>query len=231
MTAEELQQKLDELPAPASDPPQRAAAASLGAATQRALSTLRLVSPRLGAEDSEAERRRLSLDARKRRISERRAELAPRLRHQELAAALRKHDTCCALLLGPSGVGKTGAALWAAVRHRGLWVQARDLGACERRHPLGEGVPPLMQAALSARVLYIDDLGTEDSRDLGVLQYVIDRRYAAGLAMFVTCGLDQQGASAYLGAPYVRRIVQQHVPGRDGAEWPVLFVDCFEATP
>lgn len=228
MNAEELQARLDLLPPQPTPVPPRPALPAAGPAVQQALASLRLVP---APADTDAERERRALALRKRRIVEERAKLSPRLRHAELAAHLRRLDTRCALLLGPSGVGKTGCALWAAARHRGSWVHARDLGACERRHPLGEGTPALLRTALTTRVLYVDDLGTEDSRDLGVLQYVIDQRYAAGLAMFVTCGLDREGLSTYLGAPYVRRLVEQHVTRADGSEWPVLFFDAHAKSP
>jgi DNA replication protein DnaC len=159
--------------------------------------------------------------------------LEPRIRHPKLLAALRKLDTRCALLLGPTGVGKTSAARWARLRHPGLWVAARALGACERKHPLGEGDPQLMREAIAAPVLYLDDLGSEEPRDVAVLQYVIDQRYAAAppRATFVTSALTQVALTSHLGTPYVRRLGEQHVPNGNGGEWPVLFVDCHEVKP
>ena len=229
MNAEELDQKLRDLPPNEPSPPcpahLRPPTAPVGATTAQALAALRaLPAPAVAAEHA-ARRARL------RQIAEARAELGPRIRSLPLLGELRRLDTRCALLLGPSGVGKTAAAHWAKARHGGSWVHARDLGACERRHGLGQGTPPLLDRALQARVLYVDDLGAEDSADIGVLQYAIDARYAAGRATFVTSGLTADALSAYLGAPYVRRLLEQHVQRADGSEWPVLFFDAHGAGP
>jgi hypothetical protein len=144
---------------------------------------------------------------------------------------LRATDTPCGLLLGPTGIGKTSAARWVAARYPGMWVNARELGAAERQHPLGDGLPPLTRSAIEARHLYLDDIGTEDGRDLGALQFVIDQRYSASRATFVTTGLTAPELSSHLGPAYVRRLVEQHVGRGDGSEWPVLFVDCHELRP
>jgi DNA replication protein DnaC len=223
MNAEELDQALLGL-APTALAPRPALPTAAGPAAQAALRLVGSVPPKNDTEDTERERR--ALEQRRARIARARSELeAERIKSPKLLGALRQLDTRCALLLGPSGIGKTAAAHWARERHRGLWVSARDLGACERRHPLGEDIPRLLRQSLDAPVLYLDDLGTEDSRDLGVLQYVVDQRYANGRAMFVTSGLTMADLPAYFGAPYVRRLVEQHVRRSDGSEWPVLFVD------
>jgi hypothetical protein len=158
-----------------------------------------------------------------------RERLWPRVRHAHLASQLRASDTPCGLLLGPTGIGKTSAARWLGVRYPGVWVHARELGAAERHHALGEGWAPLMKSAIGARHLYLDDLGTEEARDLGALQFVIDQRYAAGRATFATSGLTKAELASYLGAPYVRRLIEQHVPLPTGGELAVLVVDCHPA--
>ncbi|HEY6056258.1 MAG TPA: hypothetical protein VIU86_20170 [Gaiellaceae bacterium] len=222
MTAEELEEKLADLPAqpPRPPPPLRHL---LMVPAREALDALRRAAP--ANEPTDEAHERAALEARRERIRTARAALEPRIRNAKLLTALRRLDTRCALLLGPTGEGKTSAALWARQRHRGAWMTARDLGASERRHPLGEALPPLLREALRAPVLYLDDLGTEESRDLGVLQYVIDQRYASGRATFVTSGLTPKGLAEYLGAPTLRRLVEQHVARGDGSEWPVLQVD------
>ncbi len=155
-----------------------------------------------------------------------RSEYWPRVRHAKLHSALPALDSPCGLLLGPTGIGKTSAARWIAARYPGVWVHARELGAAERHHSLGEGWAPLIRSAIGARFLYLDDLGTEDPRDLGSLQFVIDQRYAAGRATFATSGLTKAELATYLGAPYVRRLIEQHVVKPAGGELPVLVVDC-----
>lgn len=228
MSPEELEQKLaarlPTIKAPTECP--QAGPGPFSAATQATTALMRSLGPAGPEADPEEERR-----ARRRRIEQERAELWPRIKNPKLTAAVRLSDTRCALLLGPTGAGKTSAALWAMARYPGFWVASRDLGAAERRHPLGEGDPPLVRQAISAPTLYLDDLGTEDAKDLGVLQSVIDHRYAKGRATFVTSGLTRVDLSTYLGAAYVRRLVEQHVTRRDGTELPVLFVDCHGGKP
>jgi hypothetical protein len=224
MNADEIDRALACLPEhqPAPPPPARSA----GTAALAVATALRVV-PSLPAAAA-PERNPTSLQDRRGRIAETRAELErKRIRHPGLLAELRRLDTRCGLVLGPTGVGKTAAALWAQARHSGLWVHARDLGACERRHALGKGKPAMLERALETTVLYVDDLGSEETQDLGVLQYVIDQRYAAQppRATFATSGLTAAEQSAYLGAPYVRRLVEQHVPKPSGGVWPVLYVD------
>lgn len=164
------------------------------------------------------------LVAHQRRVIAKREALAPRIDKRILARLQARHSPC-ALLLGPTGCGKTSAAHWLRVSLPGEWAHARDLGACERHHKLGEGTPAAFDRACSARVLYLDDLGTEDIRDVGVIQHVLERRYASGLATCVTSGLTPPELSDRYGAPTMRRIADQHVLRADATEWPILFVD------
>ena len=142
-----------------------------------------------------------------------------------LLAEIRKRPTPCALLLGPTGCGKTSAALWLRAGLPGEWFHAREIGECERKHALGEGDPQVLTRACSSRVLYIDDLGAEPITGVGVLQWVYERRYAANLATVTTTGLNKEMLTARYGAPTVRRMREQHVARASGGEWPVLVVD------
>lgn len=178
------------------------------------------------ATDAEREERR---EASRRehlaRIARQRRELDPRI-DPRLLAALRKTRTPCGLLLGPTGTGKTSAMHWMRAEFWGQVIHARELGSCERRHGLGEGYPPELSLIRTERVVYIDDIGAEDPRDLGVIQYALDVRYRDGLATVATSGLTAAALTKHLGEAYVRRLTEQHVPRKDG-EWPVLFVDLF----
>lgn len=164
------------------------------------------------------------------RVGQARAAQAPRIRAR-LAAALQRTRTPCALLLGPTGIGKTSAMHWLAAEWPGYHVHARELASSERRHGLGEGYPPEMNRARDTPVLYLDDVGAEEARDLAALQFLLDHRYSRGLPMVATSGLTESELRAHLGAPYLRRLTDQHVKKRDGSEWPVLFVDCHEVRP
>lgn len=169
----------------------------------------------------EAEEARIYAVERAERLAKNRAELELRI-SEKLLAELKKVDTCCAVLLGPTGIGKTSAAWWSKVKWGGMFVTARELGACERRHSLGDGEPELLKKTCTAEHLYIDDIGTEDPRDLRVIQNVIDERYSRCLATHVTTGMTKSGLSNYLSPPFVRRLIEQH------AGHKVLVVDCHE---
>lgn len=160
------------------------------------------------------------------RILDEQAPIAKRI-SARLMRQLEQSPSPCGLLLGPSGEGKTAAADWLAVRFRGHFVHARELASSERRHGLGDGYPPELRRAREASVLYLDDVGSEEQRDLGTLQEVLDHRYRHGLATFATSGLRSDQLKAHIGAAYVRRIVDQHVERSEGGEWPVLLVDLF----
>jgi hypothetical protein len=161
-------------------------------------------------------------------VEQQRVTFWSRIGDAKLATRLRSVDSPCGLLLGPTGIGKTSAARWVGVRYPGFWVSAHELGAAERHHVLGDGWAPFMRSAIDAQHLYLDDLGTEETRDLSCLQFVIDQRYAAGRATFATTGLTRERLASHLGAAYVRRLVEQHVESPHGAPLPVLFVDCHE---
>jgi hypothetical protein len=233
MTAEEIDQLLAKQPpfTPGAARSPSSHRAGLSPSGEAAIALLRRVPPpSTGPSDAEMQARRAAARAERRAsVIAQREKLWPRIRSPRLAGQLRSVDSPCGLLLGPSGVGKTSAARWVSVRYPGCWVTARDLGAAERHHPLGEGWAPLIRMAITAAHLYLDDIGTEEPRDLGSIQHVIDQRYSLGRATFVTTGLTPADLSGYLGAAYVRRLVRQHVLRRDGAEWPVLFVDCRES--
>ena len=238
MTPEELDRRLAALPVnpnPPSLPPPRhqerpSALSACGAATLQLMQGLPRPAPAIPIGPTESERA-AERAARRASVDQERAAIWPRIRNARLTTQLRAKDTPCGLILGPTGVGKTSAALWVQVRYPGLWVSARDLGAAERRHPLGEDLPPLVKSAISERTLYLDDLGTEDNRDIGLVQYVIDQRYARCLPLFVTSGLTRSELISHLGDPYVRRLVEQYAKRPNGEALPVLFVDCHETRP
>jgi DNA replication protein DnaC len=144
--------------------------------------------------------------------------------HQRMLDAALKSNTLCALLLGPTGCGKTSVARYLVRHHRAYWVRAIDLSAASQRHGLGEGVPPEIEIARSAGALVIDDIGQE--RDTLALYDVLDWRYARNLPTIATSGLTLEALTAHIGAEKVRRIAEQHVPGMK-----VLHVNCHRPKP
>jgi DNA replication protein DnaC len=155
-----------------------------------------------------------------------RATIEPRI-EAKLLAALRAHRTPCALLLGPTGCGKTSAAHWIMVGHVCNLIRSRDLATASRRHGLGEGYPPEVERAREGLLCVIDDVGSEGS-EVATLQDILDHRYSRGFPTIVTTGLTMTELRSHLGAAHYRRIIDQHVPRNDGTEFPVLIVDCHE---
>lgn len=147
----------------------------------------------------------------------------------------------CALLLGPTGCGKTSAAKWILVPVRAwlqslqpdgarprwthsrsvLMLRARDIASASKRHGLGDGYPPEVTQARQAAALCVDDVGSEGN-DVSALQDILDLRYENGLPTIVTSGLSLEQLGAHLGAAYLRRIVDQHVERASGGEYPVI---------
>lgn len=153
-----------------------------------------------------------------------------------------------ALLLGPTGAGKSSAAAWAVRRWdarrldeerranppqgwipanyvegvRIAWLDALEVTDAERRYRLGSGDPEELATAYRADWLVLDDVGLSTSATL--VQLVLARRYQACLPTIVTSGLTAAQLSAHIGAATVRRIVEHE--GRPG-----LFVDCHDTTP
>lgn len=222
MKAEEIQEAMDALPATPQkaleEGPKRTADSLPRLVLKDAVRSATDEGKRLAERDVARAKRLLRIATERRAIDPR---IAPRL-----LSALRRTRTPCALLLGPTGTGKTSAMHWIRAEFGGAIVHARDLGSSERRHGLGEGYPPELRAARTERMLYIDDIGAEDPRDLSALQYALDCRYRDGLATVATSGLTEAELTRHLGAPYVRRLTDQHVTHGEN-EWPVLLVDLF----
>lgn len=140
-----------------------------------------------------------------------------------LMAALRKGASPSALLMGPTGIGKTSGARWlmaAGLREQPhYFVRSVELCECRKNHPLGAGPPELVDLAKGHRYLILDDVGTE--RDPAELQEVLDYRYFRSMPTVVTTGLNRDELTNHIGAASVRRILEQH------AGHKVIVVDAF----
>lgn len=122
------------------------------------------------------------------------------------------------VLLGPSGSGKT-ASLACGVRRLlraattwndpilGVrWLDAADIALARRRHPLGQGDPPILGEAASARVLVVDEAGFEPQEN--ALFEIVNTRYLAGRVTLLTSGASEADLVAKYGMGFVRRIVE-----------------------
>jgi hypothetical protein len=243
MTPEELDRALEVLPPlqprPVTDavPAPRADTERVASVVARAYQAMAPGSPSTGLPTpAERERRSDAVRAHRATVKAAMGELEPRM-HPRLLAALKSGPSPSAVLLGPTGVGKTAAARWIAqmstlTRFGHMPIRnARELGASERRHPLGEGYPAALREARESELLGLDDLGTEEDRDIGVMQELLEARYSRNAATFITTGLTKNALRDRYGAASVRRMLEQHAARelRVGkALWPVLIVDLHE---
>jgi hypothetical protein len=137
-----------------------------------------------------------------------------------MAARLGNAATLSALLMGPTGCGKTTAAAVLALRCAPVdlhWVYATDLATADRYHKLGQGEPPALEQCRKAKALVLDDIGAEPNPALWT---ILNHRYHEGLPTIATTGLTRDELSATIGAAAVRRLVEQH------AGHEVLIADC-----
>lgn len=141
--------------------------------------------------------------------------------------------TLSALFLAPSGFGKTTAA--GALVRRAMneyaqslgerfkevrqlcWTTASEVAQADRRHPLGEGRPPLVLEAIRASALVLDDIGLE-AHPAAVVE-IITARYDRCLPTIATTGLTRKQLTAHLSAAGVRKLREQH------AGFAVLIID------
>jgi len=115
------------------------------------------------------------------------------------------------VLLGGAGAGKTSLAC--AMLHaiaqttRGACVFAGAYWVAKARAemPLGRGEAPIIDDAIAARCLLLDDLGLEQARSTGV-EEVIYERHAAGRQTIVTSGFSGKELAARYGDGIARRI-------------------------
>lgn len=149
--------------------------------------------------------------------------------HKSLARYAVHHDPRThgsALLLGPSGAGKTLATV--ALIHRLAagakqdeptvrpdWVDSIDwttgcgLIRARREHPLDQGEARDIHLARWASLLVIDELGPEPQESL--LMDVIDDRYAARRPTICTSGLTRADFVARYGDALLRRLTDRGV--------------------
>lgn len=165
-------------------------------------------------------------------------ELFARVRAKAIGESARawQWDAGTRLWLGVTGCGKSSAAAWLFRRlvyvgvtgggagwesaARMAWFKATELASARREHPLGQGEAPEVREAISASLLFLDDLGWE--RDTSAVCDIIAERYEHGLPTIATSGKTRDELSAYYGAAVIRKLLQPLGP-RTAA-----IVECFE---
>lgn len=140
------------------------------------------------------------------------------------------------LVCGPTGLGKSVAGIAAVRRIHGIsradmnalwdvdarshsvgWVRAFDMANARLSHGLGKGESPLVQEAIDADFLVMDDIGWESKRAGAddVVVEVIAARYDAGRITYATTGLNYEQIESRYGEAVIRRLCQSRgLPGR-----------------
>jgi DNA replication protein DnaC len=143
-------------------------------------------------------------------------ELRMRLaRPQAIAEAEAALPSRALLLHGPSGCGKTSLACallraWEArnPRRRAIFAPAWRLGMARVHHGLGLGEAPEVDRAMSARLLVLDDLGSERNTATNAVPDVVFARALAGLPTWVTTWMTHSAISQRYGDGIARRICE-----------------------
>jgi DNA replication protein DnaC len=90
----------------------------------------------------------------------------------------------------------------ASARH----VTASELAGARKRAPLGREAP-VVDDALRASALVIDELGGEPMADQGIIEEVVFARITAGRITVITTGLDREQIGERYRAGFVRRVI------------------------
>jgi DNA replication protein DnaC len=142
-------------------------------------------------------------------------ELRPRVPAPALASAENawRHDRVC--LTGAARTGKTSLAVamlrrWVSHANRpAAFVHAYRLGVARIMHPAGHGEPELVEFAMRAPLVLIDDLGGERDHALSALPDLLVERHAENRPTWVTTGLTREQLVKRYGLGIVARVFER----------------------
>jgi hypothetical protein len=118
-------------------------------------------------------------------------------------------------LTGTSRAGKTSLAVamlrtWVTKHERAaMFVPAHRLGVSRLQHAAGRGEPDLVETAMRASLVLLDDLGSECDFPSNPTADVIFERHAEDLPTWVTTGLTRESLAARYGAGVVARLFER----------------------
>ena len=118
-------------------------------------------------------------------------------------------------LIGPSRVGKTSLAVamlraWVAQHERSaMFVASHRLGMARIQHPAGHGEAELVEAAMRAPLVLLDDLGSERDFGMSPVADVVFERHAHDRPTWITTGLTREPLVARYGAGVVARLFER----------------------
>lgn len=143
---------------------------------------------------------------------------ASKLTAQKVDGALswaRRSATTGLVLRGDPGMGKTSLVVamfdaWLAVHQdpSARFVEAFQLAQARARHPLGHGEAPLVEAAMGAGLLVLDDMGCESAAKSDVIFDVLAARHNDERPTWITTWLGVEEMAQRYGGGGFRRIVE-----------------------
>jgi hypothetical protein len=155
---------------------------------------------------------------------------APELRERVPVAAVatgqsswREPRIC---LMGICRAGKTSLAVamlrqWVSSSGRAAaFLHAYKLGVARIQHPAGHGEPELVEVAMRAPLVLLDDLGSERDHALSAVPDVIFERHAENRPTWVTTGLTRDQLVKRYGPGVVARIFERAKVIRVGESTP-----------
>jgi hypothetical protein len=153
---------------------------------------------------------------------------APELRQRVPAPAIAwaqdawQKDRVC--LTGASRAGKTSLAVamvrrWVShARRPAAFVHAYRLAVARIMHPAGHGEPELVELAMRAPLVLIDDLGGERDHALSAIADVIVERHAECRPTWVTTGMVREQLVQRYGHGVAARVFERATMIRVGGE-------------
>lgn len=140
------------------------------------------------------------------------ADLAGRVKLQEPLDVVAKRVLASnrVVFAGPSGSGKTSFAV-ACLRERvphGMFVSAMKLGTARIQSRAGDGEADLVERAMAARLLLVDEVGGEQKTANNAVKDVIWTRYDNDLPTWITTGFRGAELVAMYGDGAFRRLTE-----------------------
>lgn len=118
------------------------------------------------------------------------------------------------VFVGEPGAGKTSLAVAmmrkrvASSGQRGAFIHAYKLGVARIQHSAGDGEAGLVELAMRAPLVLLDDVGTERQTATNAVPDVILERHAEGLPTWITTWLTSAQAAEKYGGGIARRIFE-----------------------